>query len=146
MRAYLKKHKIVFGGRTWKKYIKMNLRIMSCVESGVRSKVRNVFALSNTGIVGSNPTRDMDVLFIFCVFVLSCVRSSLMAGRFLLRGVLPTAWKIRGFQISSKWDETRRHNPSEEEEEDEDEEKEEEEEEEEKVEEGEEEVEEEKED
>jgi hypothetical protein len=35
------------------------------------SKARNVFALSNTKIVGSNPTQGMDVCFcLFCV----CVR------------------------------------------------------------------------
>jgi hypothetical protein len=37
----------------------------------VRSKARNVFARSNTGIVGSNLTHNMDVrLRLFCV----CVR------------------------------------------------------------------------
>jgi hypothetical protein len=39
-----------------------------------RSKARNVFARSSTGIVGSNPTRGMDV------FVLSCVGSGLATG------------------------------------------------------------------
>jgi hypothetical protein len=34
----------------------------------VRCKARNAFARSNTGIVGSDPTRDMDVSeFIFCL-------------------------------------------------------------------------------
>jgi hypothetical protein len=33
-----------------------------------RSKAWTFFALSNTGIVGSNPTRDMDVcVHLFCV-------------------------------------------------------------------------------
>jgi hypothetical protein len=36
-----------------------------------RSKARNVFARSNTGIVDSNPTLDMDVyLSLYCVRVM----------------------------------------------------------------------------
>jgi hypothetical protein len=38
-----------------------------------RSKTRTVFAHSDTGIMGSNPTRGMDVC-IYSVFVLSCVQ------------------------------------------------------------------------
>jgi hypothetical protein len=38
-----------------------------------RSKAWTVFARSNTGIVGSNPTQDMDVCGIYSVFVLFCV-------------------------------------------------------------------------
>jgi hypothetical protein len=38
-----------------------------------RSKAGNVFARSNTGIVGSNPTQGMDVcLRLFCVCVVLC--------------------------------------------------------------------------
>jgi hypothetical protein len=38
------------------------------------SKALTVFACSNTGIVGSNPTRDMDVcLRLFCMCVVLCV-------------------------------------------------------------------------
>jgi hypothetical protein len=38
-----------------------------------RSKAWNVFASSNTGIVGSNTTRFMDVcLRLFCVCVVLC--------------------------------------------------------------------------
>jgi hypothetical protein len=44
-----------------------------------RSKVLTIFARSNTGIVGSNPTQGMDVcLRLFCV--LSCVGSGLATG------------------------------------------------------------------
>jgi hypothetical protein len=43
----------------------MNTRPIAMVE---RSKEWNVFAHSNTGIVGSNPTRGMDVFVrLFCV-------------------------------------------------------------------------------
>jgi hypothetical protein len=38
------------------------------VTVAARSKARNVFGSSNTGIVGSNPSRGMDVrLLLFCV-------------------------------------------------------------------------------
>jgi hypothetical protein len=48
------------------------------------SKAWTVFARSNTGVVGSNPTRVMDV----CVYsVLSCVCSSLAAGSSPAQGV-----------------------------------------------------------
>jgi hypothetical protein len=44
-----------------------------------QSKARNVFARSNIGIMGSNPTRGMDVC-VYSAFVLSCVGSNLMSG------------------------------------------------------------------
>jgi hypothetical protein len=43
------------------------------VTLAARSKARNVFARLNTGIVGSNPARGMDVcLPLFCVCVVLC--------------------------------------------------------------------------
>jgi hypothetical protein len=43
-----------------------------------RWKAWTVFALSNTGIVGSNPIQGMDVcVCLFCVFVVLCVGSGL---------------------------------------------------------------------
>jgi hypothetical protein len=44
-----------------------------------QSKARNVFARWNTGIMGLNPTQDMDICF-YSVFVLSCVGSGLATG------------------------------------------------------------------
>jgi hypothetical protein len=38
-----------------------------------RAEAWTVFVRSNTGIVGSNPTQDMDVCVIYSVFVLFCV-------------------------------------------------------------------------
>jgi hypothetical protein len=39
-----------------------------------QSKALTVFAFSNAGIVGSNPTQDMNVCVrVYYVFVLSCV-------------------------------------------------------------------------
>jgi hypothetical protein len=47
----------------------------------VRSKARNVFARSNTGIVGSNSTKGMDVcVHIFCVRVVLCAGSGFVTG------------------------------------------------------------------
>jgi hypothetical protein len=47
----------------------------------VRSKAGTAFALSNTEIVGSNPTRSIDVcVSLFCVFVVLRVGSGLVTG------------------------------------------------------------------
>jgi hypothetical protein len=48
-----------------------------------RSKTCTVFALSEAGIVGSNPTQSMDVLVcvcIFCVCVVLCLGRGLMTS------------------------------------------------------------------
>jgi hypothetical protein len=59
-----------------------------------RSKARNGFARSNTGIVGLNPNQHMDVYVCVCsVFVLSCVGSGLATGSPLVPGVLSTVLK-----------------------------------------------------
>jgi hypothetical protein len=50
-----------------------------------RSKASSVFARSNAGIVGSNPTRGMDV----CVYSMFVLRSDLATGWSLVQGVLP---------------------------------------------------------
>jgi hypothetical protein len=40
-----------------------------------RSTAWTVFAYSSTGVVGSNPSQDMDVCFrLFCVCAVLCVR------------------------------------------------------------------------
>jgi hypothetical protein len=53
-----------------------------------RAKTWNVFASSNSGIVGSNPTQDMDV-WVYSVFVLG---SDLVTGLSPVQGVLPTVY------------------------------------------------------
>jgi hypothetical protein len=61
-----------------------------------QSKVWTLFAHSNTGIVGSNPTRIMDVyvrLFLVCVVL--CVGSGIATGWSPVQGVLPTVHRIR---------------------------------------------------
>jgi hypothetical protein len=46
-----------------------------------RSKAWTVFARSNTRLVGSNPTRGMDVCVrLFCVRIVMCAGSDLATG------------------------------------------------------------------
>jgi hypothetical protein len=64
-----------------------------------RSKAWTVFARSNTGIVGSNLTRGMDVCVrVFCVFVVLCVGSGLATGWSPVKGVLPTVYRLRNWK------------------------------------------------
>jgi hypothetical protein len=57
-----------------------------------RSKTWTVFPRSNTGIVGSNPTRGMNnCVRLFCVCVVLCVDGGLETGWSPVQGVLPTA-------------------------------------------------------
>jgi hypothetical protein len=57
-----------------------------------RSQAWTVFARSNVGIVGSNPTQGVDVcLHLFCV----CVYSGLASGWSPIQGVLPTLLRWR---------------------------------------------------
>jgi hypothetical protein len=61
-----------------------------------RSKAWTVFARSNTGIVGTNPTRVMDVcVCLFCVCVVLCVGSGLAMGWSPVQGVLLTVYRIK---------------------------------------------------
>jgi hypothetical protein len=63
----------------------------------VRSKAWTVFAHSNTGIMGSNPTQDVDVfLRLFCVYVL-CVGSGLATGWSPVQRGQPTGYRLRNW-------------------------------------------------
>jgi hypothetical protein len=66
-----------------------------------RSNTSTVFARSNTGIVGSNPTQGIDVC-VYSVFVLSCVGIGIAKGWSTVQGVLPTVLELRN------WSETKR--------------------------------------
>jgi hypothetical protein len=55
------------------------------ITAAARSKAWTVFARSNAGILGSNPTRGMDVCLFYSVFVLD---SGLATGWSLVQGVL----------------------------------------------------------
>jgi hypothetical protein len=68
-------------------YLKPNAREESLHSAGrnagspITVAARYVFVRSNTGIVGSNPTRGMDVCMrLFCVCVVLCVSSGLATG------------------------------------------------------------------
>jgi hypothetical protein len=64
-----------------------------------RSKAWHVFARSNTGIVGWNPTRGMDVCVrLFCVCVVLCVGSGLATGWSPVQEVLPTVCTSRNWK------------------------------------------------
>jgi hypothetical protein len=58
------------------------------------SRAWTIFARSNTGVVGSNTTRGMDVCVrLFCV--VPCVGSGLATGWSPIQGVLPTVYRIK---------------------------------------------------
>jgi hypothetical protein len=62
-------------------------------------KAWTAFARSNTGIVGSNPTWDMNVCVrLFCVCVVLCAASGLLTGWSPVQEVLPTMWKIKNLK------------------------------------------------
>jgi hypothetical protein len=65
------------------------LLVKKLANHNCRSKERNVFASSNTGILDSNPTRGRDVCF-NSVFVCSCAGSGLQTGWSPVQGILPT--------------------------------------------------------
>jgi hypothetical protein len=71
-----------------------------------RSKAWTVFAHSNTEIVGSNRTQDMDVCVrLFCVYVVLCVGRGLAAGWSPVQAVLPSVYmmnKLKKWPRSSK--------------------------------------------
>jgi hypothetical protein len=61
-----------------------------------RTKACTVFAHSNTGIVGSNPTWGMDVsVRLFCACVVLCAGGGPLTGWSSVRGVLLTVYKIK---------------------------------------------------
>jgi hypothetical protein len=58
-----------------------------------RSKTWTLFARSETGIVGSNPTQDMECLVcvcVYCVCVVLCLGRGLATGWSPVQGVLPS--------------------------------------------------------
>jgi hypothetical protein len=57
------------------------------------SKASTVLARLDAGIVGSNPTRGMNVyvyVYVYSMFVLTCVGRGLAMSWSLIQGVLPT--------------------------------------------------------
>jgi hypothetical protein len=71
-----------------------------------RSKAITAFSRSNTGIVGSNPTRSMDVWFrLFCVYGVLCVGSGLATDWSVVQGVVTTVYRITYLtELSPSWE------------------------------------------
>jgi hypothetical protein len=71
-------------------YIHTYIRPVTVAE---RSKVCTVFARSEAGIVGSNPTQDLNVcyeyVFILCLCYL-CLGRGLATSRSIVQGILPS--------------------------------------------------------
>jgi hypothetical protein len=66
-------------------------------------KAWTVFARSNTGLVGSNPTQGIDVYVrLFCVCVVLCVGSGLGTGWSLVQGVLQTVQKYKKIEEEAR--------------------------------------------
>jgi hypothetical protein len=79
------------------------------ITAAARSVAWTIFARSNTGIVGSNPTQGMDV----CLLLFS-VGSGLETCWSTIQGALPTALGLRNWSetksftdaLRSKWEQT----------------------------------------
>jgi hypothetical protein len=68
-----------------------------------RSKAWTVFARSDAGIVGSNPTRSMDIcLLLFCACAVLCVGSGLTTGWSPVQVVLPIVYRIKKLKKRSR--------------------------------------------
>jgi hypothetical protein len=75
------------------------LNVLEPITVAARCTARTVFVRSNTGIVGSNPTRSMDVCVrLFCIFVVLCVRSGLVTGWSPVQGVLLSVYGSRNLK------------------------------------------------
>jgi hypothetical protein len=69
------------------------------ITEAARYNAWTVFAGSNAGIVGSDPTQGMDVCVrLFCVCVVVCEGSGLATGWSPVQGVLPTVCILRNWK------------------------------------------------
>jgi hypothetical protein len=76
-------------------YSSLSFATAMLITVAARPKAWTIFARSNTGVVGSNATRDRDVyLRLLCVCVVLCVGSSLATDWSPVQGVLPTVYRI----------------------------------------------------
>jgi hypothetical protein len=77
-----------------------------------RSKARNVFASSNTGIVGPIPLEAWMHVCVYSVFVLFCVRSGFATGWSPVQGVQPPVHNIHISELILNGKQTSEPNPS----------------------------------
>jgi hypothetical protein len=90
----------------------MKLLCKRPITVAVRSKVRNVFARSNTGIVDSNPTRGTVLrMSFYSVPVVLCIERP-CEWLIPVQGIPPSVSK---FQISCRWEQGREPDQSNEE-------------------------------
>jgi hypothetical protein len=81
---------------TFIRNIVFTLSFASPITVAAWSQTWTVFARSNAGIVGSNPTQGMDVCVrLFCVCVVPCVGSGLATGWSPVQEILPTVHTIK---------------------------------------------------
>jgi hypothetical protein len=74
-------------------YILKTYRKFSLITVAVRYKVWTLFARLKAGIVGSNPTQDMDIcVHLFCVCIALCVGRGLATNWPPVQGVLPIVY------------------------------------------------------
>jgi hypothetical protein len=89
-------------GSMWKEIVMVYFKDVGLhkrMAVAARSKARIVFAHTNNGIVGSNPTRGMDVCeHLFCLCVFPCVGSGLATVWSPVQGVLLTVYKLRDWK------------------------------------------------
>jgi hypothetical protein len=78
------------------KIFKYLIFVNMLITVAARSKAWTVFARSNTGVMGSNPTRNMDVCVrLFYVCVVLCVGSGFATGWSPVQRVLPFVYRIK---------------------------------------------------
>jgi hypothetical protein len=69
--------------------------LVNIIQANRRSQWPHAFARSNAGVVGSNPTRGMDVYVrLFCVCAVLCIGRGISTGWSLVQGVLLSVYRI----------------------------------------------------
>jgi hypothetical protein len=77
------------------------IHALSPIAVSARSKAWTVFLRLNPAIVGSNPTRGMDVcVCLFCVCVVLCVGSGLATDWSPVQAVLLTVYRLRNWKAA----------------------------------------------
>jgi hypothetical protein len=81
---------------SYREQILLRVKWHEPITVAARSKVLTVFARLNTRVVGSNPTRGMDVCVrLFCVYVVLCAGSGLATDWSPFQGVQPAVYRIK---------------------------------------------------
>jgi hypothetical protein len=79
------------------------LNSVTPIRTTARCKAWNVLTLSNAGIVGSNPSWDIDVCVrLLRVCAVLCAGSGLALGWSPIQEILPTVWKDQETEKAAK--------------------------------------------